>query len=161
MQGFVTMIRDVPSGERIVRWAKLLKEYDGVSRLRTQDRGFYAELMQLRRSVKDEPFLPLCLMERVWVASGTHHRGTMGRIVHVPDHLNDTALFKIGVFTMDDDFEIEMRHIIRFFMRGDKVEVVRGEHSGRQGYVTGTFVGGYVEIFDVRSIFHLSSWALM
>jgi hypothetical protein len=153
------MIREVPSGERIVRWAKIFSEYDGVSRVRTQDRGLYVELVHLRRSTKDEAFVPLSLMERVWVASGTRHRGEMGRITNFPDDLNDTSLFTVSVYNKKE-FKIQMRYIARYFVRGDKVEVVRGEHAGRQGFVTGISLGGSVEIFDVRTIFQPSIWVL-
>ena len=166
------MIRDIASGGHIVRWAKVLQKYDGVSPVRTRDAGFYVELLQLRRSTLNPPFLPFTNYQRVCVVSGTKYRGIFGRIVDF-DPENPFITFTKTPF-QDDEERIEeaqteealgedgritlhMRYIARRFFRGDKIKIVRGQYKDREGYVVNLHVGGSAEIFDVGFLFLLLS----
>jgi ribosomal protein L24 len=163
-EGCIVMIRDIASGGHLVRWAKVLEQYDGVSQVRTRDVGIYVELLHLRRSTLNPPFLPFTNYQRVCVVSGTKYRGIFGRIVDF-DPENPFITFTKTPF-QDDEERIEepqteeplgedgritlhMRYIARRFFRGDKIKIVRGQYKDREGYVVNLYIGGSAEIFDV------------
>ena len=143
------MIREIPSGGHIVRWAKLHNEYDGVSLVRSRDPGTFVELLHLRLSNLNPPFLPFADYQRVCVVSGIHHREQFGRIVDFDAEDPLITIVAKNPFPTEEEpvvrFKIHMRYLARWFFRGDKIKVVRGKYENREGYVVNLHVGGSAE----------------
>ncbi|KAJ7912884.1 hypothetical protein B0H13DRAFT_2326938 [Mycena leptocephala] len=134
--GFIVVLREVPVDRQRVKYAKIVKVYNGVDIVKKGDTGLY---------------------DRVRVVSGVLFRGATG---HVIDNSNgiltvvaDKSLELTGATTQSEMsdrqvFQTSIRYVNRDYRCGDLVRVRTGKHKGRVGLIVATFTGGSFEVFD-------------
>jgi ribosomal protein L24 len=159
--GFIVVLREVPVSGQRVKYAKILKDYNGVDILKKEDVGLYVQVAHLERHGLDIP-CAIVVQDRVRVVSGVLYRGTTGRVIDNSQGFLTVAASSdsevIGATSTSEIsdrqvFQISIRYVNRDFRCGDLVRVRTGKHRGRVGLIIATFTGGSIEVFDVRTSF--------
>jgi ribosomal protein L24 len=159
--GFIVVLREVPVDRQRVKYAKIVKVYNGVDIVKKGDTGLYVRVAHLERHGLDVP-CAIVVQDRVRVVSGVLFRGATGRVI---DNSNgiltvvaDKSLELTGATTQSEMsdrqvFQTSIRYVNRDYHCGDLVRVRTGKHKGRVGLIVATFTGGSFEVFDVSTCF--------
>jgi ribosomal protein L24 len=167
--GFIVVLREVPVNGQRVKYAKIVKVYNGLDIVKKEDASLYVRLAHLKRHGLDIP-CAIGVQDRIRVVSGALFRGVTGRVIDNSDGILTIAADSILTIAADSTSEIlgatatseisdrklfqtPIRYINRDFRCGDLVRVRTGHHQGRVGLIVATFTGGSIEVFDVSSHF--------
>ncbi|KAJ7820143.1 hypothetical protein B0H13DRAFT_2378001 [Mycena leptocephala] len=156
--GFIVMLREVPVDHQRVKYAKIVKVYNGVDIVKKGDTSLYIRVAHLERHGLDVP-CAMVVQDRVRVVSGALFRGATGHVIdNCEGYLTvaaDRDLELTGATAQSEIsdrkvFQISIRYVNRDFRRGDLVRVRTGKHEGRVGLIVATFTGGSIEVFDFQ-----------
>jgi ribosomal protein L24 len=159
--GFIIVLREVPVDHQRVKYAKIVKLYNGVDIVKKGDTGLYVRVAHLERHGLDVP-CTIVVQDRVCVVSGALFQGATGRVIdNCEGYLTvaaDKDLEVTGATAQSDlsdrkVFQIPIRYVNRHFRRGNLVRVRTGKHQGHVGLIVATFTGGSIEVFDASSCF--------
>jgi ribosomal protein L24 len=165
--GFIVVLRELPVAHQRVKYAKVVKVYNGIGIVKKGDAGLYVRVADLERHGLDIP-CAIVVQDRVRVLSGVLYRGTTGRVIDnnqgfltVAASSNSEIIGATTTSEISDQqvFQISIRYVNRDFRCGDLVRMRSGKHKGRVGLIVATFTGGSIEIFDV-SISSLNFFSL-
>ncbi|KAJ7854892.1 hypothetical protein B0H13DRAFT_2358201 [Mycena leptocephala] len=125
--GFIVVLREVPVSGQRVKYAKILKDYNGVDILKKEDAGLYVQVAHLERHGLDIP-CAIVVQDRVRVVSGVLYRGITGRVIDNSQGFLTVAASSnseiVGATTTSEIsdrqvFQISIRYVNRDFRCGD------------------------------------------
>ncbi|KAJ7926133.1 hypothetical protein B0H13DRAFT_1862637 [Mycena leptocephala] len=154
--GFIVVLREVPVNGQRVKYAKIVKVYNGVDIVKKEDTGLYVRVVHLQRHGLDIPS-PIGVQDRISVVSSALFWGVTGRVIDnssgILTVVADKNLELTGATSQSEMsdrqvFHISIRYVNRDFRCGDLVRVRTGKHHGRVGLIVATFTGGSIEVFD-------------
>ncbi|KAJ7899942.1 hypothetical protein B0H13DRAFT_1883569 [Mycena leptocephala] len=154
--GFIIVLCEVPVSGQHVKYAKILKDYNGVDILKKGDAGLYVRVADLQRHGLNVPSA-IVVQDRVRVVSGVLYRGISGRVIDnsqgfltIAASSNSEIISATTTSQISDRqiFHISLRYVNRDFRCGNLVRVRRGKHQDHVSLIMATFTGGSIEVFD-------------